>query len=49
MKLDPKDPEHWTEAGKPRLDAVVKFFGAATVTRKDVDRVAPDVVNKPGG
>lgn len=48
-RLDPKDPEHWTEAGKPRLDAVAKFFGAATVTRKDIDRVAPDIVNKPGG
>lgn len=48
MGLDKNDPEHWTEAGKPRLDAVVRAYGSANVTRRDVDRVAPDFVRTGG-
>lgn len=48
MKLDPANPEHWTEGGDPQLSAVAKMLGSGNVTRKDVKRVAPDITRKGG-
>lgn len=39
--LDPKDDSHWTKDGKPAMTAVEKLYGAADVTRADVEAVAP--------
>jgi len=44
--LDPSNEEHWTKGGKPRIDAVEKFFGGAGVTRADITRVAPDLTRQ---
>ncbi len=41
MSLDPKNDDHWTSSGTPRMDAVEVAYGSADVTRKDVDRVLP--------
>lgn len=42
LSLDKANDEHWTAEGKPRLDAITKQGGLANVTRRDVERVAPD-------
>lgn len=39
--LDPKDDSHWTKDGKPAIKAVETMYGAADVTRTDVEAVAP--------
>jgi len=41
QSLDPKDDSHWTKDGKPAMTAVEKLYGAADVTRADVEAVAP--------
>lgn len=40
-KLDPKDDTHWTAAGLPAMSAVEGFYGAADITRADVEAAAP--------
>lgn len=40
-KLEVENDEHWTKDGRPRIDAVEKFYGSAGVTRGDVDAAAP--------
>lgn len=40
--LDPKNDEHWTGGGKPSMDAVKEFTGSTTITRAEVDEIAPD-------
>ena len=45
-QLDHTNHAHWTAEGKPRMDAVEAFVGSDTVTRKDVDRVAPNLVRE---
>lgn len=47
-KLDHANDDHWTANGKPRIDAVEALFGGAGVTRKDIDRIAPDLVRVVG-
>lgn len=44
LNLDKDNDELWTAEGRPRLDALTKLPGMAGVTRRDVDRVAPEVV-----
>lgn len=44
LSLDKANDELWTAEGRPRLDALTKLPGMAGVTRRDVDRVAPEVV-----
>jgi len=44
LTLDKANDELWTAEGRPRLDALTKLPGMAGVTRRDVDRVAPEVV-----
>ena len=39
--LNPKLDDHWTSDGRPRVDAVEKLYGNGSVTRADVERVAP--------
>ena len=39
--LDPADDEHWTQAGKPALEAVERFYGSSSVTRKDIEAARP--------
>lgn len=36
--LDPDNPEHWTEEGRPRVDVVCELYGG-NVTRADIDLV----------
>ena len=40
-KLDPLDDSHWTLSGQPAMDAVETFAGDTSITRADVDRLAP--------
>lgn len=40
--LDHTNDEHWTQDGKPAMTAVTAAYGAADVTRKDIDEVAPE-------
>lgn len=40
-KLDSANDNHWTTDGKPKVDTV-KFLAGGTVTREDIDAVAPD-------
>lgn len=40
-KLDPKDDSHWTAAGLPAMSAIEGFYGAADITRADVEAAAP--------
>lgn len=44
LSLDKANDELWTAEGRPRLDALTKLPGMAGVTRRDVDRVAPEVM-----
>lgn len=41
MALDPKDDSQWNEAGLPKLSAVEKGYGAADVTRADLEAAIP--------
>ena len=41
MSLDPTLDEHWTEAGKPRVDVVAEKCGNASVTRAMIEKAAP--------
>ncbi len=41
LGLDPKNDTHWTQSGKPSMDAVEKSYGSAGITRADIDAVAP--------
>ena len=41
LELDPDVEEHWRTDGRPKLDAVVTFYGSSDVTRDDIDEVAP--------
>lgn len=40
-QLDPKNDDHWTQAGKPAIAAVEKLYGDAGITRADVDAAIP--------
>lgn len=42
LKLDPRNTEHWTSDGRPRMDAVEAKYGSAGITRKDVEAALPD-------
>lgn len=42
MALDIGNDEHWTDAGLPAMAAIEAFMGSDTVTRSDVDDVAPN-------
>lgn len=39
--LDPDNDSHWTQTGKPALNAITEGYGAGDVTRSDVNRSAP--------
>jgi hypothetical protein len=45
-RLDPANDEHWTSAGAIRVDAVAELMGDPSVTRADIDRVAPDATRE---
>lgn len=40
-KLDPENDNHWTASGKPRLDTVRMFTSNSSLTREDLDTLAP--------
>lgn len=40
--LDHATDDHWTQDGKPALQAVSKFYGSTAVKRADVEAVAPE-------
>ncbi len=40
-KLDVMNTEHWTQAGLPSVATVAELSGIPTVTRKDIESVAP--------
>jgi len=44
--LDHNNPAHWTQPGKPRVDAVEKFYGGSGLTRADLDAVWPELVRQ---
>lgn len=39
--LDPEDDDAWTADGRPKLSAVEAIYGAAGLTREDIDSVLP--------
>ena len=39
--LDPKNDDHWTAEGLPRMDAVEKLFGDDQITRQQVSDAVP--------
>jgi hypothetical protein len=39
-KLDPKNDNHWTVDGEPRLDTVKFFAGTPTLMREDLNKVS---------
>ena len=41
-KLDPKNEDHWTQQGKPAIEAVSKFYGSSNLTRADIEAAKPD-------
>jgi hypothetical protein len=41
-KLDPANPDHWTNDGAPRMGAVEELVGTKSVTRADVAKAAPN-------
>lgn len=41
MNLDPKNDDHWTDDGMPKLATIEEAYGSADVTRADVDAVEP--------
>lgn len=41
-QLDPKNPEHWTADGSPRVDVVGKIIGSKSLKRQDITDVAPN-------
>jgi len=43
-QLNPKNDEHWTNEGRPRIDAVERILGDSTITRARINEVAPDFV-----
>ncbi len=40
-KLDPANPNHWTEDGSPRMDTIKFMSGDASLTREQVTAAAP--------
>lgn len=40
-QLDPKNDNHWTDEGNPRMDTVKLFAGDSTITRDAVTAAAP--------
>lgn len=42
-KLDPKNDNHWTTDGLPRLDTVKQMSGDNSLTRETLTRVAPEL------
>lgn len=41
IKLDPKNDDHWTEAGEPAVAAVRAIAGIDTISRADIKALAP--------
>jgi len=44
MALDHSNDRHWTTDGLPRVDYVAEVLDDSTVTRRDLEKVAPDLV-----
>lgn len=48
-KLDPANPENWTQDGLPKLAAVQGLVGDTSITRKDVEESAPGLTRETFG
>ncbi|WP_300009699.1 hypothetical protein [uncultured Roseobacter sp.] len=45
-RLDHSDDEDWTAGGKPAMDRVKALTGSTSITRAEVDEIAPDVLRE---
>ena len=41
-----KNPDHWTDAGKPKMSAVEEIYGSGDVTRADVEAAVPGLTQE---
>jgi hypothetical protein len=47
--LDNKNNEHWTNDGRPRIDAIEAVSGVTGLSRQHIDNVAPEFRRKKDG
>lgn len=47
--LDPKNDEHWTSDGSPRMDKLQELTGDESLTRKQVKEAAPTFTRETAG